>query len=122
ESLQRIRQYYDFNDVDVDRYELNGQRRVLMVSAREVSQTGIPNNTWQNSHLVFTHGYGAVASQVNTATPEGAPVFTLQGIPPAGEPSLLQPRIYYGELNDVPFVITGTKTQELDYDGAPSPQ
>ncbi|MDP9330509.1 MAG: UPF0182 family protein [Actinomycetota bacterium] len=123
ESLQRIRQYYDFNDVDVDRYDLSGQQRVLMVSAREVSQTGIPNGTWQNSHLVFTHGYGAVASQVNTATAEGAPVFTLQGIPPVGEPTLAQqPRIYYGEINDVPFVITGTKTQELDYDGAATPQ
>ena len=122
ESLQRIRQYYDFNDVDVDRYDLSGQRQVLMVAGREISQNGIPNNTWQNSHLVFTHGFGAVASQVNSASAEGAPIFTLQDIPPTGLPLPQQPRIYYGELNDVPFVITGTKTQELDYEGATSPQ
>ena len=121
-SLQRIHQYYDFNEVDVDRYTIAGQRRVLMVAGREVSQTGLATNTWQNSHLVYTHGFGAVAAQVNTASAEGAPVLTLQDIPPTGEPTLAQPRIYYGELNDVPFVVVGTKTQELDYEGAPSQQ
>jgi uncharacterized protein len=119
QSLQRIRQYYDFNDVDVDRYDIEDQRRVLMVAGREISQDGVPNGTWQNSHLVFTHGYGAVASQANTASIEGAPVFTLKDIPPIGEPPSTQPRIYFGELHDVPFVITGSKTQELDYEGAP---
>ncbi|MDP9297183.1 MAG: UPF0182 family protein [Actinomycetota bacterium] len=122
QSLQRIRQYYDFNDVDVDRYQIGNQRRVLMVAGREISQDGVPNGTWQNSHLVFTHGFGAVASQANATSAEGAPVFTLKDVPPTGEPLPAQPRIYYGELHDVPFVITGTKTQELDYEGAPSPQ
>ena len=121
-SLQRIRQYYDLNDVDVDRYLISGQRRVLMVSGREVHQNGLSTNTWQNSHLVYTHGFGAVAAQVNTASTEGRPVLTLQDIPPVGEPTLAQPRIYYGELNDVPFVVVGTKTQELDYEGAPVQQ
>ena len=88
-SLQRFRSYYEFNDVDVDRYEIDGQRRVLMVSAREVSQDGIPEGgaTWQNVHLVYTHGFGAVTSQVNTSTSEGQPVFTLQDIPPVGQPA-----------------------------------
>jgi uncharacterized protein len=121
-SLQRIRQYYDFNDVDVDRYVIDGERRVLMLSAREISQNGLSTNTWQNSHLVYTHGYGAVAAQVNTASAEGAPVLSLQDIPPSGLPALAQPRIYYGELHDVPFVVVGTKTQEVDYEGATSPQ
>jgi uncharacterized protein len=121
-SLQRIRQYYDFNDVDVDRYLIDGQRRVLMLSAREISQSGLSTNTWQNSHLVYTHGFGAVAAQVNTASSEGAPVLSLQDIPPTGQPALAQPRIYYGELHDVPFVVVGTKTQEVDYEGATSPQ
>jgi uncharacterized protein len=122
-SLQRIRQYYEFNDVDVDRYDLNGQTRMSMLSARQVSQLGIPTGggTWQNEHLVYTHGYGAVSSLVNTATPEGAPVLTLRDIPPLGEPSLTgpgaQPRIYYGEGEDVPFVVVDTGAAELDYQG-----
>ena len=120
-SLQRIKQYYEFADVDVDRYVLGGQRRVVMLSAREISQAGIPGGggTWQNRHLVFTHGYGAVATSVNTATPEGAPVFTLKDIPPAGEPALTDDgqRIYFGEFSDVPFVVVKTATEELDYQG-----
>jgi uncharacterized membrane protein (UPF0182 family) len=121
QSLQRIRQYYDFHDVDVDRYEVDAERRVLMVAGREISQDGVPNGTWQNSHLVYTHGYGAVASQANTASAEGAPVFTLKDIPisASSQPQTAQPRIYFGELHDVPFVITGTKTKELDYEGGP---
>ncbi len=90
QSLQRIRQYYEFEDVDVDRYDLNGTRRVLMVSGREVTQNGIPTGgkTWQNTHLVYTHGFGAVAAQVNTASSEGAPVLTLRDIPPVGQPTI----------------------------------
>jgi uncharacterized membrane protein (UPF0182 family) len=123
-SLQRIKQYYEFEDVDVDRYLVDGQQRVLMFSGREVAQDQIPQGggTWQNAHLVYTHGFGAVASQVNTATTEGQPEFTLRDIPPVGEPVLDQPRIYYGESDKVPFVLVGTTTDELDYEGAPDPQ
>ena len=123
QSLQRIRQYYEFNDVDVDRYVLDGQRRVVMVSAREVAQGQIPGGggTWQNQHLFYTHGFGAVATQVNTATTEGAPRFTLQDIPPVGQPQLIGngQRVYYGELSQVPFVVVNTGTPELDYQGTP---
>ncbi len=124
QSLQRIRQYYEFDDVDVDRYDLNGTRRVLMVSGREVTQDGIPTGgaTWQNTHLVYTHGFGAVAAQVNSASTEGAPVLTLRDIPPQGQPSIEQPRLYFGELNDVPFVVTNTGAKELDYEGASQEQ
>ena len=123
EGLQRIRQYYAFNDVDVDRYSIQGSRRVVMVSAREVTQNEIPGGgSWQNRHLVYTHGFGAVASAVNTATTEGAPQFTLQDIPPVGEPPLQDngPRIYYGERSDVGFVLVNTGAQELDYQGTPT--
>jgi uncharacterized protein len=122
-SLQRFRSYYEFNDVDVDRYEIEGQRRVLMVSAREVSQDGIPEGgaTWQNVHLVYTHGFGAVTSQVNTSTSEGQPIFTLQDIPPVGEPAFEGngQRVYYGEgaSGDAAFVVVDTGAQELDYQG-----
>ena len=121
EGLQRIRQFYAFRDVDVDRYVIGGQRRLVMLSAREISQDQIPGGggTWQNKHLVYTHGFGAVASVVNTATPEGAPQFTLQDIPPVGEPPLEAngQRVYYGESSDVQFVVVDTATQELDYQG-----
>jgi uncharacterized protein len=121
EQLQRIKQFYEFSDVDVDRYPIEGQQRMAMVSAREIAQSGIPSGggTWQNVHLVYTHGYGVVASQVNGATADGQPLFVESDIPPQGD--LLPPgqsyqnRIYYGEREDVPFVIARTGTPELDY-------
>jgi hypothetical protein len=120
ESVQRIRQYYDFADVDVDRYEIDGERRVLMVSGREVTQEGISQTakTWQNQHLVYTHGFGAVGAQVNATTSDGAPLLTLEDIPPEGEPTTEQPRIYYGEIDEVEFVVVNSLTEELDYEGA----
>jgi uncharacterized membrane protein (UPF0182 family) len=121
QTLQQIRQYYEFNDVDVDRYPVNGKEQVLMVAGREVNQDRVPGQqTWQNTHLVYTHGYGAVASLVNTATAQGAPSLTLQDIPPVGTPALTQPEIYYGEQKTVPFVVVHTGTHELDFEGAPS--
>lgn len=132
-QLQRIKQYYEFSDVDVDRYTLNGQRRLVMTSAREISQAGIPEQgaTWQNRHLVYTHGFGAVASQVNGATEQGSPLFILQDIPPVGSAqegsadlaadlNAGQPRVYFGERSDVPFVVTNSATPELDYQGTAS--
>jgi uncharacterized membrane protein (UPF0182 family) len=122
QSLQRIRQYYDFPEIDVDRYETPDGARVLMVAPREIDQQGIPagGRTWTNEHLTYTHGYGVVAAQVNTATSEGQPQFVLQDIPPAGEPAIQPDRagIYYGELQTVPFVVVQTDTEELDYEGA----
>jgi len=124
-SLQRFRSYYEFRDVDVDRYELDGEQRVLMVSGREVAQAGIEGQTWQNEHLVFTHGFGAVAAKVNTANSEGAPVLVLADVPPRAigdAPELVEPRIYFGEGDptDATFVIARSGTDELDYEGAPS--
>src|SRR5262245_30059570 len=94
-----------------------------MTSTSDVSQAGIAKagKTWQNVQLVYTHGFGAVASQVNTATTEGQPVFTLQDIPPVGDPALEGNgrRVYYGEgaQGDAPFVVVDTGTKELDYQG-----
>ena len=122
DQLQRIQPYYEFSDVDVDRYDIAGAtRRVVMLSAREVSQDGIPGGggTWQNKHLVYTHGYGVAASPVNTVTTEGAPVFVVSDIPPIDRGLSISPtgaQIYYGERADVPYVIVGGKGQgELNY-------
>jgi uncharacterized membrane protein (UPF0182 family) len=110
-AFQRVREYYDFLDVDVDRYPLGpgGTPRVIMVSAREMNQAGIPAaaQTWQNTHLVYTHGFGAVAAQVNTATIQGQPVLTLKDLPPTGVPTMTQPRICYGETDQGNFVVAG---------------
>jgi uncharacterized protein len=126
QSVQRFKQYYDFNDVDVDRYQVNGEERVLMVSAREIAQQGLPaaSQTWQNVHLAYTHGYAAVAAQVNTATDQGQPDYVLQDLPPrTTDPEALtlsQPRIYFGESDQEPFVVTNTNVNELDFQDTPS--
>ncbi|HSL09924.1 MAG TPA: UPF0182 family protein [Actinomycetota bacterium] len=126
QSLQRIRQYYEFPDIDVDRYETADGLRLLMLSPREIIQRGIPQSgqTWTNQHLTYTHGFGVVAAQVNTATTEGQPRFTLQDIPPQGDPpvppiDVERAGIYFGEIgapDTTPFVVVGTPN-ELDYEG-----
>ena len=122
DALQRIRSFYEFTDVDVDRYQVSGDQRVVMISSREVSQDGIPagGKTWQNEHLVYTHGFGAVASQVNTATSQGQPVFLVQDIPPQTDQADFKmigngQRVYFGERSDVPYVVVNTGQPELDY-------
>jgi hypothetical protein len=136
DSLQRIQPYYEFSDVDVDRYlvQSNGKynQRVVMLSAREVSQIGIPGNqTWQNTHLVYTHGYGVVASVANAVTSDGAPQFLLQNIPVqqgAGStfpaPSGTGAQVYYCEqaCTEQPYVVVNTKQKELNYQDPTSQQ
>lgn len=119
-STQRIKQYYEFLDVDVDRYTIDGKVRQVMLSARELDLRGLEAGarTWLNEHLVYTHGYGVVASRVNQVTPDGEPDFILNDVPP--KPTvpalkLTQPQIYYGEAEELPFVIVGGKQKELDY-------
>jgi uncharacterized protein len=118
-QLQRIRPYYDFPDVDVDRYEIDGQRRLVMLSPRAITQEGIRGGgqTWQNRHLVYTHGYGVAASQADNLLRAGAPSYIAQDIPPRGELAerLEQPRIYFQENTDVPYLAVRTGTEELDF-------
>ena len=119
-TLQRIRQYYEFLDVDVDRYEFGGTRRQIMLSAREVDTRGLPAEaqTWLNHHLVYTHGYGVVASRVDRVTAEGTPSFVIEEIPPqpVGEfPEVEQPRIYFGQQSFPPYVVGKTNQPELDF-------
>ena len=119
QQLQRIQPYYEFHDVDVDRYEVEGARRVVMISPREVRQSGIPagGRTWQNEHLFYTHGYGVVASRVDETTTEGAPSFIASDIPPTGSLALEmdRPQLYFQEDTDIQYAVVGTRTQELDF-------
>ncbi|MFL5734767.1 MAG: UPF0182 family protein, partial [Chloroflexia bacterium] len=118
-QLQEIRSYYTFNEVDIDRYAVDGRPKQVMLSARELStgQLSEDARTWQNIHLIYTHGYGAVASSVNEVQGEGLPKLLLQNVPPETSiPTLkiTRPEIYYGELtNDYLFVNSGTP--EFDY-------
>lgn len=113
---QEIRTYYKFVDVDNDRYQINGDYRQVMLSARELSHEDLPSRSWVNEHLIFTHGYGVVFGPVNQVTPEGLPVFFIKDIPPVSSRQIkvTRPEIYFGErAND--YVFVNTKAQELDY-------
>ena len=115
-QIQAIRLYYDFNDVDVDRYIINGEYRQVMLSARELSAEKLTGQaqTWVNRRLQFTHGYGIALSPVNEVSAEGLPNLLVKDIPPAGDFNIERPQIYFGEkTND--YVIVKTKTQEFDY-------
>ena len=115
-QIQEIRTYYQFNSVDNDRYTIDGKYRQTLLSPRELQSENLPNRTWINEHLTFTHGYGVSLSPVNQITPQGMPVLFIKDIPPQSNVDLKveQPEIYFGELsNDHVFVNTGTK--EFDY-------
>ncbi len=114
--VQSIRLYYDFYDVDTDRYIIDGEYRQVMLSARELSAERLPvqAQTWVNRQLQFTHGYGLALSPVNEVTTEGLPVLLVKDIPPVGDFNVERPEIYFGEkTND--YVIVQTKTEEFDY-------
>ncbi len=114
DQLQALRQYYDFQDVDVDRYAIGGREVPIMLSARELNTTALAQQTWVNRHLQFTHGFGAVMTPVGGVAAEGRPQFLVKDIPPQGEPKVDEPRIYYGELtND--YVIVNSAAEEFDY-------
>jgi len=117
-QLQEIRTYYKFLDVDVDRYQLDGSYRQVMLSARELAPALLPPNaqTWVNLHVLFTHGNGVVMSPVTRMSPEGLPIFYLQDIPPvaSGGPAVREPRVYFGQGTDSYVIVKGS-TPEFDY-------
>ena len=115
-QLQAIRTYYDFHDVDNDRYTVDGEYRQVMLSARELNYGALPSRTWVNEQLTYTHGYGVVLSPVNRILREGEPDFLLKDIPPEGHSDLKldRPEIYYGETVN-PYVFVRTKAREFDY-------
>jgi uncharacterized membrane protein (UPF0182 family) len=115
-QVQALRQQYQFTDIDIDRYTVEGERRQLMLSARELipEQLEQPAQTWVNRKLVYTHGYGVAASPVAEITPDGLPTFVLQDLPVRGILEVTRPQIYFGErTND--YVIVKTATEEFDY-------
>ena len=115
-QVQSIRLYYDFNDVDTDRYIIDDEYRQVMLAARELSAEKLAGEaqTWVNRKLQFTHGYGIALSPVNEVTTDGLPVLQVKDIPPVGDFNIERPEVYFGEkTND--YVIVRTKTQEFDF-------
>src|SRR5262249_27034536 len=106
-QLQRFRQYYDYTQVDIDRYALDGRQQQVMLAARELDIAELPAvaRTWQNQHLIYTHGWGVVVVPVNRANAQGQPEFLVKDIPAtdgAGGPvpaaiRLDRPQLYFGE-------------------------
>ena len=112
---QILRRYYTFTDVDIDRYDIGGEQRQIMLSAREldVERFGA-NRTWTNERLVYTHGYGITAVPVDAVTDQGTPDYLVSGINRDPQLPVGEPRIYFGEVTDTP-IVTGTTTDEFDY-------
>jgi uncharacterized membrane protein (UPF0182 family) len=118
-QFQGFRLYYQFSDVDVDRYIIDGDYRQVMVSAREMDINNLPqqSQTFVNRRFQYTHGYGVTMSTVNEFTSQGLPHLLIKNIPIESEDSTLdvtQPRIYYGELTNTP-VIVNSKEKEFDF-------
>jgi uncharacterized membrane protein (UPF0182 family) len=115
-QLQEIRPYYDFVSVDNDRYTINGEYRQIMLSAREINSTALPNRNWINEHLTFTHGYGLTLGPVNQVTQEGLPVLFVRDLPPVSTVDLTiqEPSIYFGELSS-DYVFVRTRAREFHY-------
>ena len=116
---QEIRLYYQFHDVDIDRYMIDGTYTQVMLSVREMEQSALAeeSNTWVSRHLKYTHGFGLVALPVHTVRPDGRPDLLVRNIPTESRVprlDLSQPRIYYGERT-VNHVYTGTTQDEFDY-------
>ena len=116
-QLQEIRTYYDFVSIDNDRYLLDGEYRQVLLSPRELNVANLPQRTFINERLTFTHGFGLTLSPVNEVTPEGLPVLFVKDLPPVSNIESLavnRPEIYYGELAS-DWVVVNTEAQEFNY-------
>ncbi len=115
-QIQEIRTYYDFVSVDNDRYVIDGKYRQTMLSVRELNSESLPNRTWINERLVFTHGYGVAMGPVNEVTQEGLPVLFVKDLPPQSSVDLTvtEPSLYFGELSN-DHVFVNTRAREFHY-------
>ena len=115
-QIQEIRTYYEFASVDNDRYVVDGEYRQTMLSGRELNSSSLPNRSWINERLQYTHGFGVAMGPVNEVTQEGLPVLFLRDLPPRSDTNLSvdQPSIYFGELSN-DYVVVNTNTDEFHY-------
>ena len=115
-QIQSVRSFYDIRDVDVDRYELDGEKTQVMISTRELDSSGVPQTSWEARTLAYTHGYGVVVSPANSKLANGRPALLLADIPVRENASIQidEPAIYVGQGLDG-YAITGTDRAEIDY-------
>ena len=116
-QIQAIRTYYDFSDVDVDRYRTGAETRQMMIAPREIDDSKLSSRNWINDRLIYTHGYGVTMNTANGFTPEGLPKFVLSNMPiesSAPEIKVTRPEIYFGQQTDR-YVYVKTKQKEFDY-------
>src|SRR6266702_947034 len=118
-QVQEIRTYYDFPDVDVDRYMVDGKPVEMMLAAREFSLNKLPSGSrnWVNERLIYTHGYGVTMNPVSQFTREGLPQFVLSNMPVEStrpEIQVKRPEIYFGELTESPVYV---KTHQKEFNG-----
>ncbi len=123
-QLQRVKDYYRVNDVDVDRYNIDGVPTQVVMSVRDLNTSGVPRTSWAARYLTYTHGYGAIVAAANAKESSGEPVFVARDIPyatDAPELKLTQPAVYFGE-NLSNYVIVGSKQKELSFQDDTSTQ
>jgi uncharacterized membrane protein (UPF0182 family) len=118
-QIQEIRTYYDFPDIDIDRYVIDGEMRQVMLATRELSVRKLPESsrTWINEKLIYTHGYGVTMNLANGFTPEGLPALILSNMPVLSTVpalSVKRPEVYFGELSDTDVYVK-TRQKEFNY-------
>src|SRR5467141_2221530 len=118
-QIQEIRTYYDFPDIDIDRYEINGTTRQVMLAARELNVDKLPESSrnWINEKLIYTHGYGITMNPVNGFTPEGLPTLILSNMPVQSTVrglTVTRPEVYFGELTNTDVYVK-TRQKEFNY-------
>ena len=118
-QIQEIRTYYDFPDIDIDRYQVDGSVRQMMLAARELNVEKLPESSrnWINEKLIYTHGYGVTMNPVNGFTPEGLPTLVLSNMPIQStipELKVTRPEIYFGELTNTDVYVK-TRQKEFNY-------
>ncbi len=112
-QVQTIRPLFEFSDVDVDRYTLDGKFRQVMLSARELNSNRLPADaqTWVNRTLQFTHGYGFTVAAVNAAAPDGSPILLVKDIPLQGPITTARPEVYFGEQPDQYIIVDSNEPE-----------
>lgn len=116
QRLQADRGFYRFNDLDVDRYEIDGQTTQVVIGARELNEAGVPQQSWEGKTLAFTHGYGAAMAPANAVNSAGQPNFVVKNVPVQSPDNIPvdEPQLYIGE-DQTGYAIVGTNRQEVDY-------